>query len=541
MMGISIRAESTTYGVSTLNDKVDVMEFFASNILTELQESNHSVRPLLKSTAIKFVSTFRVQFTKEHSIALMPLLISHLSSPSIVVHTYAASAIEKILSTKVEVSPGTKEPKLTGKDIQQYLEPLFTGLFTIVDNTNVNENEYVMKCIMRSLNIAKDDLVQITQIVLEKLTSALAHVAKNPRNPQYNHYLFESIAVLVRSVCSQNVEFTTAFESLLFPPFQTVLQMDVVEFTPYVFQVLAQLLEFRPDGLGEAYTMLLPPLLTPTLWERKGNVPALTRLLQAYLQKGHTTIVSQGQLVGVLGVFQKLLASRSTEINAFDLLKAIIHYVPAESIKEHFKGLFQILLMKLQAGKTERLVRLVTDFFGLFNGKYGPAIFNDQLNSIQPGLSTMLLRQIWIPRLQTEIPNRIDAKIQIVGLTKVICDDHMLLSDANGAQIWAKLLEGVVKVVTSSSAKLDPSNDENDVVEIGYDATFSRLYFAAKPPMDPFADITDPIMHLVKSIHSLCQSNPGKFPSLIQQGLQSDPKLAAGFEHIFQRAGLNLV
>lgn len=544
MMGVSIQLESATHGVSSVNSKVNIMEFFSSNILTELQETNQAVRPMLKATAIKFVTTFRAQFTKEHLLALMPLLTPHLSSSSIVVHTYAASAIEKIFTIKQEISPGVRKTIITGGDIQRYLEPLFTGLFTIIDNPNINENEYIMKCVMRSLQLAKDDIVQITQIVLEKLTAALARVAKNPRNPQYNHYLFESIAVLVRSVCSQNSDYTNAFEGLLFPPFQTVLQMDVVEFTPYVYQVLAQILEFRAEstGLGDAYTMLLPPVITPTLWERKGNIPALTRLLTAYLQKGFSTIVSQGHLVGVLGVFQKLIASKSSEISGFELLRAIVQYVPAESLQEHFKGLLQILLMRLQHGKTARYIRLVTDFFALFIGKYEFRTFNDLLDSIQPGLGIMLFTQVWIPRLQTDVPTSMDAKIQVVGLTNVLCDTNILMNNPNGQQIWSKTLEGVLKVVVSPNTNFGVLNDDGDApVEIGYDATFSRLYFASKPQLDPFSTIGDPVAFFAKSLHTLCSSNPGKFPPLIQQTLQPDPKLSASFDNIFQRAGLNIV
>jgi exportin-2 (importin alpha re-exporter) len=37
----------------------------------------------------------------------------------------------------------------------------------------------------------------------------------------------------------------------LFPPFQAVLSLDVAEFSPYVFQILAQLLEFRADGVSQ--------------------------------------------------------------------------------------------------------------------------------------------------------------------------------------------------------------------------------------------------------------------------------------------------
>ena len=286
MLGIAVKAESNK-GVSTVNDKVNIMDFFSSNILTELQDTNHAARPMVKATAIKFVSTFRNQFSTEHMVALMPLLITHLASPSIVVHIYSAAAIERFMMCK-DTNQGVNRNKFGNAEIKPFLEPLFTSLFAIVDNTEWNENEYVMKCIMRSLSTAKDDIVQVTEIVLQKLNAALLVVAKNPRNPQYNHYMFESIAVLVKAVCSKHPEHTPAFESLLFPPFQTVLQLDVSEFTPYVFQILAQLLEYRPgdSGLGEAYTMLFTPLLTPSLWERKGNVPALTRLLQAYVTKG---------------------------------------------------------------------------------------------------------------------------------------------------------------------------------------------------------------------------------------------------------------
>ena len=303
MLGIAVRAESAQHGVSQINDKVNVMEFFTSNILTELQESNMSLRPMVKATAIKFVQTFRNQFMRPQLTSLMPLLISHLSSPSVVVHTYAAVAIERILMCKEG-----KVLKFNGTDIQPFLTTLFTGLFSIVDNVAINENEYVMKCIMRSLNVARESIASVTQIVLEKLTAALGRVAKNPRNPQFNHYLFESIAVLVKAVCAKDASHTPAFEALLFPPFQTVLQMDVSEFTPYVFQVLAQLLEYRrgDSGLGEAYASLFAPLLTPLLWERKGNVPALTRLLRAYLEKGSAEIVAKNQFIGVLGVFQKV-------------------------------------------------------------------------------------------------------------------------------------------------------------------------------------------------------------------------------------------
>ena len=101
---------------------------------------------------------------------------------------------------------------------------------------------------------------------------------------------------------------------------QQVLQADISEFTPYIFQVLAQLLECR-TGLSAAYESLFPPLLTPTMWERPGNIPALVRLICAYMAKGKAHVLPQ--LERVLGVFQKLLSSRATDQQACKLLSNI--------------------------------------------------------------------------------------------------------------------------------------------------------------------------------------------------------------------------
>jgi exportin-2 (importin alpha re-exporter) len=547
MLGISIRAESAAQGVSQMNDAVNVMEFFSTQIVPELQDTNHAARPIVKASAIKFVSTFRNQFTTEHLTALMPLLISHLASPSVVVHTYAAFAIEKILTVKVDVPGGPLTLKFGAAELKPFLEPLFTSLFVIVDNEQLNENQYVMKSIMRTLSVANEDVIPVTPIVLEKLTTVLGRVAKNPRNPQFNHYMFESIAVLVRSVCSKQPEVTSSFEGLLFPPFQMVLQLDVSEFTPYVFQVLAQLLEYRPcgSGLGEAYTMLFPPLLTPALWERKGNVPALVRLLRAYLGKAGPELEANGHLMPLLGIFQKLLSVKTTEVSSFDLLCSLIVNIPLEALQPTFKTLFDLILKRLQHGKTPRYVRLATHFFALFIGKFGSQLFFDELNSIQQGLGSVLIIQIWAPRLQAEMPARMEAKVQIVGLSRLLCDTPALISDANGRQVWSHMAAIVVSMLTSAGTSfVDASAGGDDAlteVEISYDSAYSNLYFAKKPVDDPFVEISDPALLFLQSLQTLSSTHPGCIQPLIQEGLQSDRKLSAGLDSMLTKAGIRLV
>jgi len=96
-----------------------------------------------------------------------------------------------------------------------------------------------------------------------------------------------------------------------------------------VFQILAALLEINPSSpMPDNFKTLIPPLLTPTIWETRGNVPACARFLAAIIPKARDAILSENQLVSILGIFQQLMAGKKTEQNAFDVLEAIVSTFP---------------------------------------------------------------------------------------------------------------------------------------------------------------------------------------------------------------------
>ena len=134
-------------------------------------------------------------------------------------------------------------------------------------------------------------------------------------NPTFNHYLFETIAALVRHVTAVHAEAIPAFEEALFPLIRQMLDQDVVEFGPYAFQLLSQLLGIRGGGgsIPGQYLEILPPLFMPLFWERPGYIPALTPLVQNYLRCAGPSIISNGQLMPILGIFQKLIASKAND------------------------------------------------------------------------------------------------------------------------------------------------------------------------------------------------------------------------------------
>ena len=159
-------------------------------------------------------------------------------------------------------------------------------------------------------------------------------------------------------------------EKALYDPFASILQSQVTEFEPYVFQLFAALLEANPSGkLSEYYLGLIQPILMPQLWESKGNVPALVRLLSAIMARGANEMIANKQIEPTLGVFQKLVSSKLHEAQGFELLEGVITHLPADALKAYFVPMIQIMLTRLSTSKTERFSRCFVSSYHLFSSR----------------------------------------------------------------------------------------------------------------------------------------------------------------------------
>jgi exportin-2 (importin alpha re-exporter) len=53
------------------------------------------------------------------------------------------------------------------------------------------------------------------------------HLFQNPSKPHFNHYLFESLCIGIRTTCKHQPAAIFTFEEALFKPFTDILQADV--------------------------------------------------------------------------------------------------------------------------------------------------------------------------------------------------------------------------------------------------------------------------------------------------------------------------
>lgn len=183
-------------GVAQTNSLVDVGEFFSNNLAGDLTGSD--IEPLLKVDAIKYLYIFRSIITKEQWQQAMSLVVNRLGDPNYVVYTYAAIAVERVLYLVDENGKPLIDPAQITPLSKDLLEHLFSLIEHGVAPEKIQENEFLMRCVMRVLIVIKEGVLPITDIVLQHLVSITNAIYHNPSNPRFYYYHFESIGAMIK-------------------------------------------------------------------------------------------------------------------------------------------------------------------------------------------------------------------------------------------------------------------------------------------------------------------------------------------------------
>lgn len=515
---IAAKGNVTAAGVSTTNLAIDVVGFFTSSIAPDLVSSN--VNPILQVDAIRFIHNFRNQLTKEQLSQALPLLVQLLNSSNFVVYTYAAITIERILSIKQN-----NEFVFKAQDVQNEAAPLINALMQLIlrhssTSEKLSENEFLMKCIMRVLLTVQGGMQSFAGSLLPQLVQIMTAVSTNPSNPRFNHFLFESIGAVVRYAGTSIG--VNQLDQMVVQPSLQVLGQDVTEFVPYVLQILSAILALQPvqAGLPDSFHKLIRPLMSPVLWEPKGNVPALVGLLEVILSHGAATIVSDGLLTPLLGVFQNLVSSRSNDQYGLELLEYIFFYVSQEHLASLSKQVGQLLLMRLQQSNTDRF----SSRFSLFmyflastesNG-LGPQYAIHFLDQVQPGVFGQVMDSFILPST-LKIGGKFNRRIAAVGLTKILCRTTEFTTGEYSSK-WAHALDILVRLMKFNMAEEHASPALGlDLEELSFGSSFSKLATTSSKPLDPVPDVQEPVQFFNGELKQLAN----KFGPAVQQLLQN--------------------
>ena len=512
----------------------------ALNVLLEGQNAAAKFNlPTFRAVLLKFMGEFVDRTEQWHDeetfSSLMDAVVGHLHcSSSITVHTTAAKTISNAigtLKTMGSVEKGQLRAYLTKEGT---LAKIFEGLAKII-NLPGPRNGHAMECFAKAVAIMpepsnRETLPAIYQILLDVLLDNLQEMADCACkgcawDANYNYYLFESIATITRKVSNKSLQNTKNLaidlSRIFYPPFCKIIEKKASEFTPFVYQIVALVLEclpdyemaievvsgkfslkrFLPNGNADLTASAHGSLLLQhgdcecaTL--DANNIPGLCRIVQAFLEKLPKKVIAKGCIPPIMKLAIKWVGSNdfsrnnrtrsSVYTSAFDLLETIIRCVDLDEDLSHmWTGVvFSRILGKISGGDEWRsgigrrnwwdeddLVMYhasASSFISSFAGVYGPQPLFDHLNQINTGNNNVALvcENLWIPSLLSNDRRlRLDpvsAKKHLVGLTKVLTHGSRYLSsrsDPDSNHTWKGLLESALVIIANGDLPSDTAWD----------------------------------------------------------------------------------
>ncbi|KAI0558157.1 Exportin-2 [Gracilaria domingensis] len=248
------RSGTATEGATEKSSLINVMEFFENFVLPQLLESVKNPEaletPIFAADLIKYAMSFWQQISIDGCIKVAGICGKLLRAEKPIVRNYAASCIERILAMMKVVDQGTangstdrqhkqKVPRI-GKEQIEAMLPTFLPTATLAMKNTEQGNEYLMRLVHRFCSVARDLMAPFIGELLPVLVEILKEVTSNPRNPHFNHYLFESMVAIIRF--NANKTSVANFKEALMETMCNILVIHVTEFGPYVFQILCQLM-----------------------------------------------------------------------------------------------------------------------------------------------------------------------------------------------------------------------------------------------------------------------------------------------------------
>jgi exportin-2 (importin alpha re-exporter) len=413
VIAMAAKGETRAQGVSVVNDKIDINEFFKSQVVLTDELSGlvgvalDEDKAVLKSSCLKFLILFRNKLDRNLVIESLVKIISNftnlttttvLNSSSKVLVSYAAHCAYLLLGI---VSEG--DLALPNEDIA--IENALSLIFA-----SKEQNEYLIKLVFKLLK--KKSTRQTRTIsadekssVLKKLISLMEGFSSNPVNAVFTHFLFESIG--------ESLPLSQDKTSLINPLCQ-ILERNVTEYIPYALQVLALLIESPSSSPVEVFTHLFPLLLNESLWKNPSLIPGLARILAAYVFVPAYAPLVLANLVHVTERFKILLNSNKFEQTAFDIANCIVVNPHLGIIPNEFlKVIFLAVLTKIHLKRSEKLLKQFSILLAcaIANSPHAEQLIA-VIESIQPGIASQVVKDLWMNSVATLNINLLTPKLR---------------------------------------------------------------------------------------------------------------------------------
>ncbi|TVU42859.1 hypothetical protein EJB05_09282, partial [Eragrostis curvula] len=510
---------------------VDMEQFFWNVIMPELHAPDWKAEPVLKATVLRFMRAFKFELSKTVVQTVLPSVVRFLSHKSNVVHTYAALFIEDILNINDKsTSPEghtVETPRYAAFEFNSHAPEVIENISsTLAVPRGIYQNYHLMRCLCRVLLTADIGYETIRDIMLS-LTTILFKACECPQKEQFFRFLFEALVVMLGRIGERDQSYVHGFEFGLLPVLRKIIAEQINEFWQFTLHVSTQLILMQEAESLQAsvyYTDLFHMLFNDDIWSSVTCIPAVARLLRAFLKKMPNIINQIGYPDYIIAKGLHLIKQSGTESDGFYILNSLVEFVHHDTMDPFLKEIWSFLASRLESRSVNKLQKHILIFMCNVLACYSSKVLVYTINAAKPNLFTRLLNKAWFPG-SSLIQGELEVKLVIVASTKLLCESAMMLDNV---ELWGSLLNSVLSLMFRAGHS---SHQESEGMATAYAIARHNseelflspelLPYTESVKNDLFRDVESK-QFFITSLAALSGHFPGRMGPLIQQYLSEE-------------------
>lgn len=568
---LSVRSFSKIAGVAHLENGIDIVGFYDNYI------KSYTKSPLMRCCALKYLIVFKSHFNNASSLDILQQSYNWLSTQtSSIEEMMILLAFERILTQKTvssSANPQTQSAngmssagsggigtsldssksggallnvhqsglvaqetvfklspadtynlcfQMLGNILHQMLKKACQGDKRVAASY-LTESEFIPRCMMRLLTYLGKLGSDMVNTLAPTIVECTKLAVENPRNPSFNHYLFELLGVCIRN--SSDCE---KLDGIVLPILIGILEKNLTDFIPYSLQLLALRLDTLTTS-NELYDKLFVSLIDAKIWHGPASaVPGIVRLCSSFFRRHslfEATISSN--VKQVFERFQFCLSHRRFQSTlSFELLRDIVRFLPFRWYSQYLTALANLLLTKSQEwnriGDHQTIIQVVGAFSIIAIkkpfGEMPEASLLNVLDTLQNGLSFIFFSKVVFPNLLKATLSPPLRYTIFIALLKLVSELNFEQNKRN--EFVLEAFKSVYLLFNSINLSDDPNfkrrNSVSDPNATSEDSVQNNSCLAALP--DSVLDSQNPIqdeyeINYHKLLTASCHSTNNPYPN----------------------------
>ncbi|OMJ73045.1 hypothetical protein SteCoe_28374 [Stentor coeruleus] len=512
---------------SVATSQAHILELYNNLVCPQL--ANHSF-PILITSCLKFIYVYRNQFLKEMLLDIMGKVIGFLDSNNVLLASYAAATLERLLMIKND-----RDLIFTKEFLSSCLNQLLQSIAMALQKHP--KNTYIMNAFFRVIWISQDLFSSFAVPACDIFISYIKQVLSEPQSsePHFNWLLFECIALAMK----WSGPGISDIQKKLEPYMALIIQKSNADLLPYAFQIQAFFIRLL-SSISQTNQNLISSILPIDNWESGSRyyLPTLVIFLENLLMTNASSMAPQ--ISALCNIAHKLF-TLGLDGQAFSLLTTLIETYSFENLHPYMHPIYMIIFTKLHNSKSQnirlspRFHRGSIMFVSSFILKYGWNVLSDSMNSVQPGIFFMLVKGQILQNLRS-IETIVERRAVILAMSALMQNTEVT------NELWINIVISVSKILDSTTNILSGTVYSNGLVDLPEENTiqmtrdsFQKVYSAEIPLTDKYPHLPNEKMFFINTICNQ-QYPTGSFWSFAGQHLdQQIPTILNRYAQLFNQ------